>query len=94
MQRSYPLHFFSPCLIFSHSLPHKTQFVNTLFENFLLFFKNFSFSIFSAIFFVRFVLKICKKNRGRLEKIPLFPFLSIPVFFLKSLAQSHKRQPN
>ena len=74
MQRSYSLHFFSPCLIFSHSLPHKTPFVNTLFENFLLFFKNFSFSIFSAIFFVRFVLKICKKIEVVLKNtsIPLF----------------------
>lgn len=88
MQRSYPLHFFSPCLIFSHSLPHKTQFVNTLFENFLLFFKNFSFSIFSAFFFVRFVLKICKKIEVVLKNTSISLFIHSRFFPEKLGAES------
>jgi len=41
---------------FSHSLPYKTRFVNTLFENFLFFCNFFSFSIISTLFFGHFVL--------------------------------------
>ena len=55
---------FAP-ILFSHSLPHKTEFVNTLFENFLKNYQISSFSTFYALFFCAIFMQtsfITQKN--------------------------------